>query len=289
MKSVVDKILEGADITSTLLEEYIPDITDRYPEGMSGVSGRDDDLDLDDIEKLPTVADVIKSIEEDGDYFNCITVRTLGDNKLIGKFYKLDDLKKFATDRVGNWFWHDADIGLYLAWYNKNNVPVKEDLDRGDKYILFTQDGETEFDDFESAKQAYKEHSGNDKFLYQPDKTYFLGTVVSTSYVTGHDHRRHKNTAKITGLFIAKNKNQINKFLEKSGWKTPRGDDGTVARLYGNGPYGSLCQSNTDWERFKLNLNSYFYKIDRYASALDADFGAIDVSKDSCRCPYVWL
>ena len=162
-------------------------------------------------------------------------------------------------------------------------VNIRQVLSEGaanDKYILLTHNAEQLFDDFDSAKKAYDECSDVYKFLYQPDKTYFVGTLTSTGSVIGHDHRNHRDVVKCVGLFMAKNKNQISKFLEKAGWYH-QGSSGSSskARLYGNGPYGSLYQSNTDLEQFKQYVQVYYltsYNI-AYPNKLESGFGAVDI------------
>jgi len=108
ISSVVNKILGGVAVRDVLLEEYIPDITDRYPEGMYDLPDDSTDNDFEPV----VVKDVIKSIESDGSFWNCINVWK--NKKKVAELYKLDDLKKFNNDFVHNWRWIDATIDLYL-------------------------------------------------------------------------------------------------------------------------------------------------------------------------------
>ena len=154
-----------------------------------------------------------------------------------------------------------------------------------DKYILYTPDTKTEYDSFEEAKQSYNDCKENLKFLYQPDKVYFLGTISSSGLYIGHDHMYHKTTGKCYGLFIADNKNQIKAFLNKALWKHQGASAHiTNARLYGNGPYGSLYQSNSDdirtgWDAFDNSIQQDYLSNGNitFPSWLQEGFGAIDV------------
>ena len=148
------------------------------------------------------------------------------------------------------------------------------------KYILYTSRITVEFDTFTEAETAYKNCTER-KFLYQPEKTYFLGTLVSTGKVLGLDNLYHRRTVKCKGLFISKNKNQIKTFLEKVDWHPPvTPTDSSKVRLYKNGTTETLYQSNlkNSWEGFNrdifqeyLTCNIYFDKL------LEKGYGAIDV------------
>lgn len=168
-----------------------------------------------------------------------------------------------------------------------------------DKYILYTPNTRTEYETFEEALVAYNNCSELHKFLYQPDKTYFLGTLSSTGYKIGYDHKYHKHVAKCYGLFMADNPNQIKNFLTKVGWHHQGSSrNSNKARLYGNGPYGSLYQSNSDDERYGWDYFNSTIQGDylvgsniRNFNKLRDDFGAIDVTKvskynSSCNNPY---
>ena len=162
-----------------------------------------------------------------------------------------------------------------------------------DKYILYTRNNKTEYDTFEEAKKAYEKCPELYKFLYQPDKVYFLGTISSTGKKVGHDHKLHRTVAKCYGLFMAENKNQIKRYLEKAAWYRQGADtyysEPSKARLYGNGPYGSLYQNNdnqwTGWEHFEHDLQFWYLQESNisYPHRLDDTYGAIDVSKPVIR------
>ena len=165
-----------------------------------------------------------------------------------------------------------------------------------DNYILYTADSKEVFNTFDEAVAAYKSiPHGRPKFLYQPDKTYFLGTLSSTGYRIGHDHAYHKDTAKCYGLFIARNVNQISTFLSRVAWKHKGSSTkSSSARLYGNGPYGSLYKvdrnvSTKDWDRFEYALQrDYLWESNiQYTYLLDSGFGAIDVTNtERMQNPY---
>lgn len=166
-------------------------------------------------------------------------------------------------------------------------------------YILYSSTGSYDsrnkevYETFEEAKSAYDSCPDAYKFLYQPDETYFLGTISVTGYKVGRDHSYHKDTAKAYGLFTAKNKSQVAKFLDSVGWKHLGASKSSKARLYGNGPYGSLYRvnrnsSDVDWTEFERALyRDYFRNNIIYPSMLDSGFGAVDVaSGQPRRCPY---
>lgn len=149
------------------------------------------------------------------------------------------------------------------------------------KYILYFDSSNgienLEFVHFDEAEEAYENCNSQIKFLYQPDKTYFVGTLSSTGYKVGHDHLYHKDTAKCTGLFIAKNKNQIAKFLEKVNWHHQGASESSKARLYGNKGYGFLYKDDND--EFEYHLAQYYlssFNI-QFPSMIESGFGAIDI------------
>lgn len=158
-----------------------------------------------------------------------------------------------------------------------------------DKYILYTLTSKTEYTSQEEAEAAYNASPEYLKFLYQPDKIYFVGTISATGYIIGHDHGYHKDTAKCCGLFIADNKSQINTFLKNAHWKHQGASKGTSnARLYGNGPYGSLYRSDKDWKNFEWELlHSYLTPGNiNYFHLLVPGHGAIDVKTARKSNPY---
>ena len=157
-------------------------------------------------------------------------------------------------------------------------------------YTLYVNGEEKrEYPSFEEAKKAYDECGYIEKFLYQPDKTYFVGTLSSTGSIIGHDHMYHRDTAKCTGLFLADNKNQIAKFLEKANWHHGGSSSrSSKARLYGNKGYGCLYNSKDDFNAFEYTvLHDYLnqYNIN-YSFKLDDSFGAIDVKTYKGGNPY---
>lgn len=149
-----------------------------------------------------------------------------------------------------------------------------------DKYALyFVNNGVAKLDfvHFDEAKEAYKNCNSQIKFLYQPDKTYFIATLSSTGYKVGFDHLYHKDTAKCTGLFIAENKNQIAKFLNKVNWHHQGASESSKARLYGNKGYGFLYKDDSD--EFEYHLTQYYlssFNI-QFSSMIESGFGAIDI------------
>lgn len=158
-----------------------------------------------------------------------------------------------------------------------------------DKYILYTRTSKTEYNSFEEAQEAYNSCGEYEKFLYQPDKTYFLGTVSATGYIIGHDHNYHKDTAKCCGLFMADNKSQVETFLKRSGWRHQGASSNrSAARLYGNGPYGSLYQSDKDWNDFDRTIQREYLTTGNinYYHQLDQGRGAIDVATYHGSNPY---
>ena len=156
---------------------------------------------------------------------------------------------------------------------------IKEDENRlpdKSKYILYTRNSVSEFDNYEDAVAAYKSFHG-ERFLYQPDKRYFAVTLSSTGY-----NNYKKTTSKIHIIFIAKNLNRIKKFLANdvywhcscSSWHP---EDCSLYRVY-TGGYGTdpIC-SDTDWFGFNQEAHKYLRYID-YPQYLEKDFGVIDVS-----------
>ena len=146
-----------------------------------------------------------------------------------------------------------------------------------------------EYPTFEEAKKAYDECGYVVKFLYEPDKTYFVATLSSTGSIIGHDHMYHRNTAKCTGLFVAENKNQIAKFLEKANWHHGGSSSrSTKARLYGNRGYGRLFNSKDNFEDFEcMLLHDYLDNCNiNYFSKLNESLGAIDVKTYKGVIPY---
>lgn len=146
------------------------------------------------------------------------------------------------------------------------------------KYILYFNKDTQEFNNYDDAVRAYNNCNGCAKFLYQPDKRYFLITLSSTGFNYGK-----RNTVKAYGLFIAKNINQIRKFLANDvKWQVFGGyrSEYSKFRIY-TGGYGSapVC-SDTDWEKFnfmvKRELTSFGKSYD-----LKKDFGALDVNSAS--------
>ena len=154
---------------------------------------------------------------------------------------------------------------------------IKEDdshIPDKSKYILYTIDSVSEFDNYEDAVDAYKSFHG-EKFLYQPDKRYFAVTISSTGFESGR-----KTTSKVHVIFIAKNLNQIKKFLLNDvDWHYPGYNplDYSKYRVYIGG-YGSkpVC-SDIDWEGFNNEIRGYLQGIS-YPRYLEKDFGVIDVS-----------
>lgn len=154
---------------------------------------------------------------------------------------------------------------------------IKEDdshIPDKSKYILYTRDSVSEFDNYEDAVDAYKSFHG-EKFLYQPDKRYFAVTISSTGFESGR-----KTTSKVHVIFIAKNLNQIKKFLLNDvDWHYPGYNplDYSKYRVYIGG-YGSkpVC-SDIDWEGFNNEIRGYLQGI-LYPRYLEKDFGVIDVS-----------
>ncbi len=147
-----------------------------------------------------------------------------------------------------------------------------------DKYILYARNNgpvtTEQFDDYDEAVRAYKSCRGA-KFLYQPDKRYFLLTLSSTGFEYGR-----RKTVKAHGLFIAKNINQIRKFLTNDvDWRVSGGysSDYSKFRIY-TGGYGDdpIC-SDTDFERFNYYVCRELYSLFSY-SDLEKDFGALDVN-----------
>ena len=152
-----------------------------------------------------------------------------------------------------------------------------------DKYILyFESKGKIEkikYDSFNEAKESYEKCDSLIRFLYQPNKTYFIGTLSSTGYKVGHDHLYHKDTAKCTGLFIAKNKNQIMKFLDKANWHHQGASNSSKARLYGNKGYGFLLKNDNNEFEYRI-INYYLTSFNiGFPSMLESGFGAIDLEK----------
>ena len=147
------------------------------------------------------------------------------------------------------------------------------------KYIVYTPILKIEVDTFNEAESFYN-MCKEPRFLYQPDKVYFLGTLVSTGKRIGHDRLYHRSVAKCEGLFISKNKNQIKVFLEKVDWHHPGShSESSKVRLYGKGSYGSLHQSNQDWEEFDRSIVFEYFKSNIYSEKLLLKgYGAIDVS-----------
>lgn len=159
------------------------------------------------------------------------------------------------------------------------------------KYILYmvsesSDVKQSEYDCFEDAKIAYENCGSHLRFLYQPNKTYFIGTLSSTGYKIGHDHQYHKDTAKCTGLFIAENKNQIKKFLDKANWHHGNAFKSSKARLYGNRGYGSLYRNDEDGFEYEL-IQNYLSSFNiNYSFMLDSGFGAVDIETYKERNPY---
>lgn len=150
-----------------------------------------------------------------------------------------------------------------------------------DEYILYYKDGadvSTEvFDNYEDAVNAYKQLKSYKKFLYQPDKRYFLLTLASTGFNYGK-----RCTVKTTGLFIAKNINQIRKFLDDVDWRVYGGYDKDYSkfRIY-TGGYGMNPVCSEDWEKFDDQISRHLTDLDSYN--LEKWFGALDISDPSAR------
>ena len=155
LKNLINKILDGAVVRDVLREEYIPDITDRYPEGMYDLSDDREDVDFEPV----AVKDVIKDIESDDSFCNCINVWR--GKKKVGEFYKLNDLKKFVNDFVHNWRWIDATIDLYLVESNLKESQVS--------LVSESNDLEKDFENWwESVKDDFM--SGGEEFFgFDPD------------------------------------------------------------------------------------------------------------------------
>ena len=151
---------------------------------------------------------------------------------------------------------------------NENSTPYK------DNYILYSGNDITEFSSYEDAVSAYRSCSGA-KFLYQPDKRYFFVTLSSTGYNYGK-----RDTVKAYGLFIAKNVNQIKRFLATDvDWRVFGGYRAQYSkfRVYSGG-YGSepIC-SDTDFDKFNYYVNRNIRIIDP-SYYLEKDFGAVSVT-----------
>lgn len=159
---------------------------------------------------------------------------------------------------------------------------IENSMISGNEYILYYHDGpdvSTEaFDNYEDAVSAYKQLKGSvRKFLYQPDKRYFLLTLASTGFNYGK-----RCTVKATGLFIAKNINQIRKFLDEVDWRVFGGyrSDYSKFRIY-KGGYGMKPVCSTDWDEFDDEIRRHLYDLKPYN--FDKWFGALDISDPSAR------
>jgi hypothetical protein len=155
---------------------------------------------------------------------------------------------------------------------------VNFDDNANDNYILFYGYGgknKSYFENYEDAVNAYKSCRDAYKFLYQPDKTYYLVTLSSSGFYVGHDHGYHKETLKCSALFIAKNMNQLRKFLESmKNWSRR---EYSKYRIY-TGHYGcSPVCSKTDWRKFESELQSRYLR-DKVSYRLERGFGALDIS-----------
>ena len=94
--------------------EYIPDMTERYPEGMGGVPySPDQDADWD----APTLEERIKEYmqdAEDGDWYRIARISKAG--RIIHESRSLDELltwaekEGYADAPLDSSWWHDADI-----------------------------------------------------------------------------------------------------------------------------------------------------------------------------------
>ena len=108
------------------MAQYIPDLTERYPEGMRSYGDeRDWFLSPPDISECTPIEDVVASIkadQEDGDWFNKINIFTLGSNTKVAELHSVDELSRFSGDFVGTWNWHDATINVYLAYYTPSHI-----------------------------------------------------------------------------------------------------------------------------------------------------------------------
>ena len=160
---------------------------------------------------------------------------------------------------------------------NENNTPSK------DKYILYHRGSvPEEFDDYQEAVKAYDSCRNETRFLYQPDKRYFIVTLSASGYES-YRHTPRRTTAKATGVFIAKNINQIKKFLANyANWRFDNSPDATKYRIYIGG-YGMnpVC-SDTEWERFNMECRRGF----DYWYSYDTDFGAVDVNSANEHIKY---
>lgn len=155
-----------------------------------------------------------------------------------------------------------------------------------DKYAVYTKTI-SYFGSFEDAKAAWEEVSEYGAFLYDPNKTYWVGTLSSTGYNVGHDHMLHRHTAKCCGLFIAENLKQIKTFLSDVEWRYRSNRDSSAARLYGNGPYGFLYCSKTNREEFDDSVIRYYTDSNiSYAHKLSSGYGALNVNTYHGCNPY---
>ena len=155
-----------------------------------------------------------------------------------------------------------------------------------DKFILFTKNKNDRrkplayvYDSFEEAKEAYDNCKIPEKFLYQPNKTYILCMLSASAMKTQHDHSFRRETVRGWGLFVANNRNQINKFLLDSDWTWGTGyDKGRIRICTQKWFKDNFYCSRTDWKYFKDELYNHFMNdaiFYRYDD--ETDFGAIDV------------
>lgn len=160
-------------------------------------------------------------------------------------------------------------------------------------YILYTSTTKTEIDTFEDAKVAYND-SRELRFLYQPDKTYYLCTISASGSVVGDDHAYYRDTAKCYGLFISRSANQIEIFLNSIGWRHQGASKNlTKARMYVDNNRSNLLKvssaNSPDFEKFEYFLQHYYLKPSNINSyyLLENGYGAIDVKNyDSKMNPY---
>lgn len=95
---------------------YIPDITERYPEGMNGAPELEEEFDPDNSWTLDYVLEHYQQEVEDGDYYSKVVVMDNG--KCIYNGNSLDDVAQMFKHPdqvwVKRWTWYDEDITITL-------------------------------------------------------------------------------------------------------------------------------------------------------------------------------
>lgn len=96
--------------------QYIPDMTERYPEGTG--SNNYSDYTPSELATLEEVVTEYKTGAEEGDYYT--NVKLIGsDGQLLLECTDLDDIfrefPKMQNKLVERFWWHDTDIGIRLA------------------------------------------------------------------------------------------------------------------------------------------------------------------------------